>query len=61
MDQASQLVIEVCFVSLPATEMEERRQRIRVLLLRGACRFIQQQLPEKLPAVEPVTVGPAQE
>ena len=32
-------VVEVLFVPLPANEMEERRRRLRVLLLTGAVRL----------------------
>ena len=34
--------VEVHFVPLPADEAEERRRRLRALLLRGALRFVQQ-------------------
>jgi len=62
MAETNQLVIEVHFVPLPTTEMDERRERLRVLLLRGAFRFIQQPpIPEKLPTTEPVSAGSAQE
>jgi hypothetical protein len=60
MAKTSQLIIEVHFVPLPATEMDERQDRLRVLLLRGAVRFIQHP-PEKFPTTEPVSVGSAQE
>lgn len=42
MTKADQLAVEVHFVPLPAKEMEERRERLRVLLLRGALRFVRQ-------------------
>jgi hypothetical protein len=60
MDKADQLIVEVYFVTLPAMEMEERRERLRVLLLRGACRFIQQQPSGKLPTMERMSARPAQ-
>jgi hypothetical protein len=34
--------VEVLFVPLPANEMEERRRRLRALLLTGAVRLTQQ-------------------
>src|ERR1700680_4470669 len=36
-------VVEVLFVPLPANEMEERRRRLRALLLTGAVRLTRQQ------------------
>ena len=42
MADANQLAIEVHFVPVPAGEMDERRRRLRTLLLRGAVRFVQQ-------------------
>ena len=44
MTKANQLVVEVHFVPLCVTEMEERRERLRVLLLKGALRVVQNQL-----------------
>ena len=35
-------VVEVLFVPLPANEMEERKTRLRALLLTGALRLAQQ-------------------
>jgi hypothetical protein len=62
MVKTNQLVIEVHYVPLPAAEMDERRERLRALLLRGAFRFIQQPLlPEKLPTTESVSASSAQE
>jgi len=55
MTKANQLVVEVHFVPLSATEMEERRERLRVLLLRGALRFVQQQTAASPPAPESVS------
>ena len=46
MVKANQLVIEVHYVLLPANEVEERRAHLRLLLLRGAMRSLQQ-LPQK--------------
>ncbi len=45
MARAHQLVIEVHHISLSPTELEERRVRLRALLLRGAIRLVRQQLP----------------
>lgn len=39
---ADQLRVEVHFVPLPTTELEERREHLRALLLRGALRFVRQ-------------------
>jgi hypothetical protein len=47
MTRAAQLAIEVHYVPLPASELEERRSRLRLLLLRGAARWLREQ--EKLP------------
>lgn len=44
MAKTNQLAVEVHFVPLCVTEMEERRERLRVLLLRGALRVVQNQL-----------------
>lgn len=35
-------IVEVLFVPLPAHEIEERRRRLRALLLTGAARLAQQ-------------------
>jgi len=40
MAKANQLVVEVLFVPLPAEELEERRKRLRVLLIKGALRVV---------------------
>ena len=37
------LIVEVLFVPLPASEIDERRRRLRTLLLRGALRRAQEQ------------------
>ena len=50
MAKADQLVIEVHYVPLPAIEMEERSARLRLLLLRGAVRSLQQLPPKHEPA-----------
>jgi len=50
MTKADQLVIEVHYVSLPANEIEERSARLRLLLLRGAMRLLQQLPPKHEPA-----------
>jgi hypothetical protein len=42
MYKADQLIVEVHYLSLPAEDSEERRQRLRTLLLRGARRLAQQ-------------------
>jgi len=47
MTKAAQLSIEVHYVPLPANELEERRTRLRSLLLRGASRWLREQ--EHLP------------
>jgi hypothetical protein len=44
MTKVNQLVLEVLFVPLPVAEMEERRERLRLLLLRGAIRAARYQL-----------------
>jgi hypothetical protein len=54
MTKANQLVVEVHFLPLSVTEMEERRERLRVLLLRGALRFVQQQTAASPPALESI-------
>ena len=41
MMMADQLAVEVHFLPLPAKELEERRERLRAFLLRGALRFVQ--------------------
>jgi hypothetical protein len=61
MTMAEQLAVEVHFVPIAAKELEERRARLRALLLRGALRFVHQhtdcheaeesQTIEALPAV----------
>jgi hypothetical protein len=43
MTKADQFAIEVHFVPLPVNELEERRDCLRTLLLRGALRVIRQQ------------------
>jgi hypothetical protein len=45
MTDTRQLAIEIRYVPLPADELEERRARLRTLLLRGALRLIRQQVP----------------
>jgi hypothetical protein len=40
---ATQRVVEVEFVLLPPSEIEERGSRLRVLILRGALRHLAQQ------------------
>jgi len=42
MAKADQFVIEVHYAPLPANELEERRVRLRTLLLRGAMRSVEQ-------------------
>jgi len=44
MTKTKQLVVQVHFVPLFTTEIVERRERLRVLLLSGALRFVQRQL-----------------
>lgn len=39
---ADQLAVEVHFVPLPKMELEERRERLRALLVRGALQFVRQ-------------------
>jgi hypothetical protein len=60
MTKTNQLVVQVHFVPLSATEMEERRERLRALLLRGALRFVQQQTAVSLPAPESINTELAQ-
>jgi hypothetical protein len=55
MAKINQFVVEVHFVPLPATEMEERRERLRVLLLRGALRFVQYQPLDSRPVPDSVS------
>jgi len=57
MTKAAQLTIEVHYVPLPANELEERRARLRSLLLRGASRWLreQEQLPRKPEAVDAIS------
>lgn len=43
MTKAAYPDVEVHFVSLPSSEIEERSARLRELLLRGALRFVQSQ------------------
>lgn len=45
MVKANQLAIEVRYVALPANELADRRARLRMLLVRGALRFVQEGLP----------------
>lgn len=52
MTKVKQLIVEVHLVSLSAIETEERRERLRALLLRGALRFVQRQT-----ATVPESVG----
>jgi len=47
MTRGTQLTIEVHYVALSANELEERRARLRALLLTGAMRLVQQQLLSK--------------
>jgi hypothetical protein len=42
MYKADQLAVEVHFIPLSAEDADERRQRLRTLLLRGARRLAQQ-------------------
>jgi hypothetical protein len=60
MTKANQLLVEVHFVPLSTTEMEERRERLRVLLLRGALRFVQQPPAASPPAPESISTELAQ-
>lgn len=50
MTKATQLAIEVHYVPLPANELEERKARLRLLLLRGMSRWLREreQLPGSL-------------
>jgi hypothetical protein len=45
MTKADHLVIEVRYVALPANELEERRTRLRSLLVRAALRLVHQERP----------------
>jgi len=56
MAAAQHLAIEVRYVPLSESELAERRARLRVLLLRGALRVIQQLAD--VPA--PITATPAE-
>jgi hypothetical protein len=60
MTKSNQLVLEVHFVPLSTTEIAERRERLRLLLLRGALRFVQQQTAARPPAPESVSTELAQ-
>ena len=52
MTKIDQLAVEVYFVPLPGADIEERRERLRMFLLRGAIRIVQQQVPDSpTPAV----------
>jgi hypothetical protein len=55
MTKTNRLVVEVYFVPLSATEMEERRRHLQVLLLRGALRFVQQQTAASPPASKSIS------
>ena len=58
MATATQLAVEVHYVPLPASEIEERRARFRALLLRGAIRLVRQQAAEREAAeVAPINSG----
>ncbi len=51
------LIVEVLLVPLPPSEIDERRRRLRTLLLTGALRLAQEQLdseqaPSRLEAAE---------
>ena len=52
MTRLSQLVIEIRYVPLPPDELEERRARLRTLLLRGALRLARQEVPGPQPPSE---------
>jgi hypothetical protein len=54
MTKANQLVVEVLFVPLSAAEIEDRRKRLRVLLIRGALRVVQYQSPNSPPPPESI-------
>jgi hypothetical protein len=43
MSKRESYIVEVLFVPLPANEMEEKRRRLRALLLTGAVRLTRQQ------------------
>lgn len=47
-----QLVVVIHYVPLSANELEERRTRLRSLLLRGALRSVQHQDPAESAATE---------
>jgi hypothetical protein len=58
MATTTQFAVEVHYVSLPASEIEERRGRFRALLLRGAIRLVRQQAAEREAAeVAPIGSG----
>jgi hypothetical protein len=42
MTRTTQLAVEIRFVPLPTKELDERRERLRALLLRGALRWVRQ-------------------
>ena len=46
MTKINQLAVEVYFVPLPGADIEERREQLRMFLLRGAIRIVQQQVPD---------------
>ena len=45
MTKADHLVIEVRYVALPANELEERRARLRSLLIRAGLRVVNRERP----------------
>lgn len=47
MANANPFTVEVQFVPLPESAAEERKRRLRSLLLRGALRVVQHQFPAK--------------
>ncbi len=57
MPKADQLVVELHFVPLSSAELDERRRRLRALLLRGALRFVQQDGDCNPQAAKPETAG----
>jgi hypothetical protein len=61
MAKANQLAVEVHFVPLSLPEMEERRERLRVLLLRGALRVVQHQPEDNLSASDSISPELVQE
>ena len=53
MQGSDHIAIEVRFVPLPDTERDERSRRLRLLLLRGALRVVEQDKDRQTEGLEP--------